>query len=135
MDNYDALAGTGAVLLLVLTGIIILIGLAVAIINLVSLWKIFKKANKPGWAAIIPIYNIVVLLQITNIPVWTIVVLFIPLINAVGGAILNILICVQLAKAFKKEDAFIIGLILVPIIFYPILAFGKSEYSEVKALF
>ena len=43
---------------------------AILLIIIVSMWKIFEKAGKPGWAAIIPIYNIIILLEIVGKPVW-----------------------------------------------------------------
>ena len=59
----------------------IVIGLAVGILVIVSLWIIFKKAGKPGWASIVPIYNIIVLIQIVGLPLWYLVLLIIPFAN------------------------------------------------------
>ena len=87
-------------------------------------WKIFVKAGKPGWAAIIPIYNIIILLEIVGKPTWWIVLLFIPLVNIV----IMIMIVHQLALSFGKEAGFTVGLILLGIVFYPILAFGSAKY-------
>ncbi len=99
--------------------------IAVFIITIISMWKIFEKAGKPGWAAIIPIYNIIIMLEITKKPVWWIILLFIPFLNIIFG----IVIAYNLAKVFGKGAGFTIGLILLPFIFYPILAFGESKYS------
>jgi len=40
-------------------------------------WKFFVKAGKPGWASIIPIYNILVELEIVGRPwYWLLLMLF-----------------------------------------------------------
>ena len=94
----------------------------VAVFIMVCHWIIFTKAGKPGWAAIVPIYNIIVLLEITGKPLWWIVLLLIPLVNLV----IAIMILNQLSKSFGQSAGFTVGLLFVPIIFYPILAFSKS---------
>ena len=59
----------------------VILPLAVIILMIASMWKIFTKAGQPGWASIIPIYNIIVLLKIVNRPVWWIILLLIPIVN------------------------------------------------------
>ena len=103
----------------------LLIYLAFVIMILASIWKIFAKAGKPGWAAIIPIYNYVILLEIVGRPIWWIVLLLIPCVNIVIMCILM----VELAKSFGKDVAFAIGLILLGVIFLPILGFGSAKYQ------
>ena len=98
---------------------------AVIILLIASLWKVFSKAGKPGWAAIIPIYNIIVLLEIVGKPIWWIILFFIPLVNIVVG----IIVVHQLSLSFGQGVGFTIGLILLGFIFYPILGFGDSEYQ------
>ena len=49
---------------------IILIYLAIVLLMIASMWKVFTKAGKPGWAAIVPIYNTIVLLEIVGKPIW-----------------------------------------------------------------
>ena len=97
---------------------------AIIVLFIASLWKIFVKANQPGWAAIIPIYNIYVLTQIVGRPAWWIVLFLIPCVNIVVG----IMLALDLAKSFGKDIGFAIGMILLPIIFYPMLGFGKATY-------
>jgi len=96
----------------------------ITILVIASMWKVYTKAGQPGWAAIIPIYNIVVLLQIVRKPLWWIVMFFIPLVNL----IFLILVYVELAKAFGKGGGFAVGLLFLSIIFFPILGFGSSQY-------
>jgi hypothetical protein len=102
-----------------------LIPLAIFVLMIVSGWVIFTKADKPGWACIIPIYNVLVLLDIVGRPWWWLLLLCIPLVNLVIGIIL----CIDLAKAFGKGAGFGIGLLILGFIFYPILAFGDAAYQ------
>lgn len=99
--------------------------LAIIVLLIVSMWKVFTKAGQPGWAAIVPIYNIVVLLKIIGKPVWWIIGLIIPIVNF----IVLILMSVELAKVFGKSTGFAIGLMLLGIVFFPILAFGDAKYT------
>ena len=97
---------------------------AIGIFLIVCQWKVYEKAGKPGWASLIPIYNIVVLLEIVRKPIWWLVLMLIPVVNVV----IAILIMIELAKVFGKDGGFTVGLILLPIVFYPILAFGDAQY-------
>ncbi len=103
----------------------LIIYLAIIILMIASLWKIFVKAGKPGWASIIPIYNVIVLLQIIEKPVWWFILFFIPFVNIV----IAIIVYLKLAEVFGKGAGFGIGLILLPFIFFPILAFGDAQYQ------
>ena len=105
-------------------GVLAYIGVIVLVI--VSIWKIFEKAGKPGWAAIIPIYNMIVLLEIVKKPIWWIVLMLIPLVNIVVA----IIVYVELAKAFGKSAGFGIGMIFLSFIFLPLLAFGDDQYLD-----
>jgi len=99
--------------------------LAIIILVLIAQWQIFQKANQPGWACIIPIYNIIVLLRIVGKPWWWFLLMLIPIVNIVLGIwVLNLL-----SKSFGKEEGFTIGLIFLPFIFYPILGFGNATYK------
>jgi hypothetical protein len=99
--------------------------LAVSLFMVVASWKIYTKAGQPGWAVLVPIYNLVVLLQIVRKPMWWIVMFLIPIVNF----IFCILLYVELAKAFGKSVAFAVGLLLLGIVFLPILAFGSARYQ------
>lgn len=104
-----------------------LVGLFLVIIIIVALWKVFKKAGQPGWASLIPIYNIYVLLKITGKPAWWLILFFFPLLNW----IMSIVVMLSLARAFGKSVIFaIFGLILFPFVGLPILGFGKSAYQN-----
>jgi len=104
----------------------IIVYIVVIVLIIASQWKIFTKADKPGWASLIPIYNVIVLLEIARKPLWMVLLLFIPIANI----IVYIIVAIELANNFGKSGGFAAGLILLPIIFYPILAFGSAEYQE-----
>ena len=90
-------------------------------------WKIFVKAGKPGWGCIVPIYNIILQLEIAGRPLWWIFLLLIPYVNIFFAVVLVL----DIAKAFGKDKSiFEAGMIFLPFIFFPILAFGSSEYQE-----
>ncbi|MCJ0741358.1 DUF5684 domain-containing protein [Pedobacter montanisoli] len=105
-------------------GFMILFSLAISVITIAGMWKTFTKAGKPGWAALIPIYNVYVMIQIVGKPdIWLLWCL-IPCVNIVFTIWLQNL----LSKSFGKEEGFTLGLILFPFIFYPILGFGSAKY-------
>ncbi len=108
-------------------GLILAVAGAIAVFGIIVGWKLFTKAGKPGWASIVPIYNLVVMLQIAGKPVWWIIFFIVPGLNALS-LIFCILLSLGLAKSFGKGTGFAVGLILVPIIFLPMLAFGKAQY-------
>ena len=99
--------------------------LAVVVFYIFVGWKIFEKANQPGWAYIIPIYNMVVMLQIIGRPIWWIVLFFIPLVNVIVG----IMCILDFAKSFGKGTGFAVGLRFLGFIFAPMLAFGDAKYQ------
>ncbi|MGA1840987.1 MAG: DUF5684 domain-containing protein [bacterium] len=105
-------------------GIIFLINLSIIVISIVGLWITFIKAGEPGWACIIPIYNIYILVKIAGRPGWWILLFFIPFVNIVIDIIVNI----DIAYNFGKSAGFGIGLFFLPFIFFPILAFSKAEF-------
>lgn len=98
--------------------------IVVVVPTIIGLWKVFVKAGKPGWAAIIPIYNGVVLLEIVGRPIWWIILMLIPCVQTIVGIILAI----DLAKSFGKGTGFGVGLALLSFIFMPILGFGDARY-------
>ena len=104
---------------------VVLITLVITLILVAAMWKIFVKAGKPGWAAIIPIYNIVVLLEIAGRPLWWFVLLIIPGVNFIAGFI----VLMDVARKFGKGIGYVLGLIFLAPIFYPMLAWGDATYN------
>ncbi len=105
--------------------IVSVIYLAIVILMIAGMWKTFSKAGQPGWAAIIPIYNVIVLLQVAGKPVWWIILFLIPLVNL----IVAILAYLALAEKFGKGAGFAVGLILLPFVFWPMLGFGDAQFQ------
>ena len=100
-------------------------GLAVVLMMIASIWKVFEKAGQPGWAALVPVYNIIIMLKITGKPSWWLALFFLPVANFV----MMILIVVALAKSFGKSTGFGLGMLFFGFIFYPILGFGDARYT------
>ena len=99
--------------------------LAVMIFMLVAYWKLFAKAAQPGWACIIPFYNIYILLKIAGKPGWLLILCFVPVANI----IVAFLMCIGLAENFGKGSGFAVGLFFLAFIFVPILGFGGAQYA------
>ncbi len=142
MDTRGFMALESGVFLAVM-GFILLFAVLMIICN----WILYSKAGQPGWACIIPVYSIIVLLKIVGRPVswifWFLQVIFFEflfvgapniitgflfLLSAVAILVFAIIITNGLSKSFGKDAGFTVGLILLPFVFYPILAFGKDKY-------
>ncbi len=117
-ESNSTASGVGVIIFVVLyLGII---GLALA-----SWWKVYEKAGKPGWAALVPIYGTIVLIQIIGKPGWWVLMFFIPIVNIV----FLIWAINLLSKSFGKEEGYTLGLIFLGIVFLPMLAFGDATYT------
>jgi uncharacterized membrane protein YhaH (DUF805 family) len=104
--------------------IVIIFYLAIFVLIIAGIWKTFEKAGEPGWAAIIPIYNLYILIKIAGRPGWWIILYLVPIVSIV----IAIMVCIDVAKKFGKESGFGIGLALLGFIFFPILGFGDAKY-------
>ena len=102
-----------------------LIYMAIVAVLIVSMWKVFSKAGRPGWGSIIPIYNTVLMCQIAGKPGWWVLLYLVPILNF----IIAIIVSLGIAEKFGKGAGFGLGLAFLSIIFYPILAFGSATYS------
>lgn len=103
----------------------VLVYLAFLVLLIASVWKIYSKAGQPGWACIVPIYNMIVLLEIVKKPIWWILLLIIPVVNIV----VYLIVYHRLSVAYGKGGGFTAGLILIPVVFFPILGLGSAEYD------
>jgi uncharacterized membrane protein YhaH (DUF805 family) len=104
--------------------VVLLIELAFIVLVIAGLWKTFQKAGKPGWAAIVPIYNVYCLCEIAGRPGWWVILFLIPFVNFV----MAIIVSIDVAKNFGKGTGFGLGLGFLGFIFYPILGFGDAQY-------
>ena len=124
MEVVEPNAGLIALGLAILIPLFI-IGLAMAVLMIVSIWYVFVKAGEPGWAILIPIYNILIMIKVAGKPWWFILLMLIPIVNIV----IEIMVLFDLAKVFGKDTGFGFGLLFLSFIFLPILALGDAEYQ------
>ena len=91
-------------------------------IFIAGLWRVFEKANKPGWAVLVPVYNVICLLKIAGESGWLVLILlFFPL-----NVYIYMAVSIAIAKAFNKGALFGLGLAVIGVVFYPILGFGRA---------
>ena len=111
---------------------VLAIGIAIILVFIIfqfmALFKLFKKANKSGIASIVPIYNVIVYLQIVSLSAWQVLLFFVPVI----GVYLYVTLQLKMSLAFNRGTKFGLGLIFFPYIFIPILAYSKAEYFGIN---
>ena len=127
---------------------IILIALAVAVVSIIGMWKMFTKAGEEGWKSIIPIYNMITLCKIVGVNPWWILIVYgasllsgipilgllISLVSFAASIYFSILLCVSTANSFGKDTGFAVGLFFLSPIFYCILGFGSAKYEGAKPM-
>jgi hypothetical protein len=124
MNNYDSNSPAAVEAIMAFIGAMLIPIIVIAVITLIGKWKIYEKAGKPGWAALIPVYTWIVMLEIVGKPIWWIFLFFIPCVN-----IVFIIWTVNLlSKSFGQTEGFTVGLVLLGFVFYPILGFGTYQY-------
>lgn len=106
----------------------LLLWLALIAFVILSQWRVFAKAGQPGWAVFVPVYNILVILKVANKPWWWIFLLLIPIANIV----FMIIVLNRISKSFGKSEGFTVGLVLLGIVFWGILAFDDSQYTKIE---
>lgn len=104
--------------------VVVIISLGFAALMIASVWKVLVKAGRPGWAAIVPVYNAMLLAEIGGKPNWWGILTIIPCV----GAIFWVMICMEVGKAFGKGAGFGVCLFFFAPICWPILGFGKAQY-------
>ena len=154
-------------LMIIAAGLMMLIFLAMLVMILISLWKIFEKAGREGWKALVPIYNLSVLYDILKMPAYLALfmvgALWAPATHiaykssefgkfskfgnemamnnnysALGSAcalalmVLYVVSSFKLAKAFGKGTGFGFGIMLLPFVFLPIIAFSDAKFIKEK---
>ena len=101
-----------------------LFSLAIGLLLIATMWIIFQKADKPGWAALIPFYNTWVLCEVAGKPGWWMFLFWIPFVNI----IIAFIVLNGLSENFGHGIGFTLGLIFLSFIFFPILAFSDDQY-------
>ena len=102
-----------------------IVSLVICLVIIIGLWKVFTKAGQPGWAAIIPIFNLYILCKIAGRPGWWVLLMLIPIVNFV----IWIIVSLDVARNFGKGAGFGIGIALLSFIFLTILGFGDATYQ------
>jgi len=125
--TYDTPPGEGGGIIAALFGgAFFLVFLLVFVIVAAGMWKMFEKAGEPGWAALVPIYNLVVLVKIAGKEVWWVVLMLVPCVNFVAA----VMVCIDIARKFGKDTVYGVGLAFLPFIFFPMLGFGAAQYNR-----
>ena len=106
----------------------LIVYVAILVVSLVGMWKVFVKAGKPGWAAIVPFYSTYCLFEMSFGNGWLFLLCLVPCVNIV----VLIMCCFKLAKAFGKGAGFGLGLVFLPFVFMLILGFGDAQYIGVQ---
>ncbi len=103
---------------------LLVVYLAIIVTVIAGTWKVFTKADRAGWASLIPIYNLYVMLKIGGNPWWYLLLMMVPLVNlyALGK------MYIDLARAFGKGIGYGLGLWILPFVFFPLLGFSDAQY-------
>lgn len=120
----------GFVLPFLLTELLISLMISISVLLATGLWYMFEKAGQPGYASIIPIYNIIVMCNVAKKPTWWVVMFFIPIANIV----FLIMMLNGISKNFGKSSGFTVGLVFLNQIFFSILGYGDAQYLEMQAI-
>jgi len=104
------------------------VSIVFVLVMIASVWRTFSKAGEPGWASVIPIYNAYIFFKIAEKPAWCLILLAVPVANLVILA----LAAMSIAENFGRSQVFGLGIAFLGFIFYPILAFGGSEYKKTQ---
>ena len=99
--------------------------LAVSLLIVVSIWVVFERAGDSGWKSLVPIYNAYTLMVVSGKPGWWLALLLVPFV----GTIFYLLAMLSLAEKFGRGALFGVGLCFLPMIFFPLLAFGGAQYE------
>lgn len=121
--------------LLALGAVFFIFAGVVGIFMIIATWFMYEKAGQPGWAAIIPIYNVLILLKVAGKPWWWIFGILLGIIPFAGIVLVivwAVLVWHGVSKNFGKDAGFTVGLLLLSIVFVPILAWGDAQYQAVE---
>ena len=126
VDGSTSANEGGGMIAALFGGAFFLVFLVVFVIVAAGMWKVFEKAGEPGWAALVPIYNMIVLVKIAGKEMWWVILMLVPCVNFVAA----VMICLDVARKFGKDTAYGIGLALLPFVFFPMLGFGSATYNR-----
>ncbi len=104
----------------------------VQVIHFLGTWKLYKKAGRQAWEALVPVYNAFVLMKIINRPWWWVILLFVPIVNLIMFPV----IWVETIRSFGRHstaDTWLAFLSLGFYIFYVNYAL-EVNYIEDRSL-
>ncbi|MCK5803897.1 MAG: signal peptidase I [Lentisphaeria bacterium] len=103
-----------------LVAVSVFLAVASALVMLISVARVLSKAGQPGWAVIVPVYNVICLLRVARMPLWWLLLFLVPVVSIVPSVLLPL----GIARRFGRGGGFAMGLLFVPVGFWPLLAFG-----------
>lgn len=124
MDSYTSSSDMSGGMIAAMLSAILIPAIIFTVVVAIGTWKVYTKAGKPGWASLIPIYNVIVLLEIIGKPIWWFLLMIFPCTSF----IFVIWAYNLLSKSFGKSEGFTVGLVLLHPIFILILGFGDAKY-------
>jgi hypothetical protein len=110
-------------------GTMLIVEIIWIVLVVAGLWKMFVKAGQPGWGAIIPFYNIYLMIKVAGRPGWWLILYFIPFVNIV----IQLIVSVDIAKNFGHGAGYGVLLWLFAPIMYLVLGFGGDQYQPANA--
>ena len=135
INSYDydtaaaGLVGGLAIVYMIFVIFLYLIAIAVAVVEIIAMWKVFKKAGRGGWEAIVPFYNVWTLLEISGIHGAKMFFGFIPFAGPIILLVYEIKAAISLSQKFHKSGGIAVLLILLSVVGYCILGFGNDTYD------
>ncbi len=127
-DDTAVSAAAGAAFLSIF-GIFLLVALAIYIVSVIAMWKLFTKAGEAGWKSLIPVYNMWVFLRLGDQAGWWALVALIPLVNIVSIVFMAIA-AYNIGLKLGKEGWYVVLYLFVPVIWMLILGFDKSTWKQ-----
>lgn len=113
-----------------------------AVIKVLTFWFILEKGGQPGWASLIPFYQYYAFITVCKIPPVLCGIFFAtymstyimpekiaPTVSLILLVIMHSTCSMSLAKVYGRDYMFGMGLIFMPLVFYPILGLGNYEYE------
>ncbi len=118
-DTFD-------VIIIGVLSIILVFAIASSILVAIGQWAAYKKAGKKGWAALVPIYNTIVLLEIAELPTWYVILTLLPFVNVY----IMVKTYIEFVKKYRLNTVYAVGLLLAPIVFWLLIGLGTSKYYK-----
>ena len=116
--------------------------IAAIVLEIIGLWKTFNKAGQPGWAAIIPFYNLFILVKTAKMEWWHFLIVaglmivyyleikYVSVCAALAAVVYMFVINIKLAKAFGRGAGLGVVCTLIPCVGYMILGCGSAKYQK-----